>query len=267
LIHSVGQFYDFEHLEQVHSKTIAPWYKDVRLEEGGIVTGKVEFRILFKTIRANFRQVFNPPNEIFVQYSGGNIDWNSRYVMTETEDGTLVNGTEEIVTGRLSFLDPIAAYVLRRLIRRIWKEDIEAGIPTGGYPGVPEQVRMILERRLAPGSKPDEHLTTHQSKVRVGLVRDFPKDRVKVVTADGIRLLIAHINDRYYCMESACKHAGGPLEVGVLEGELITCPWHGAVWNVTRGTCERFSSLLPPAMTFDVRIEGDTIYAVLDRER
>jgi nitrite reductase/ring-hydroxylating ferredoxin subunit len=51
---------------------------------------------------------------------------------------------------------------------------------------------------------------------------------------------------------------GGPLCEGELEGIEVTCPWHGAVFDVTTGQV-----LGPPApesvARYSVRVEGSDI--------
>ena len=52
--------------------------------------------------------------------------------------------------------------------------------------------------------------------------------------------------------------AGGPLSDGMLVGTEVTCPWHGAVFDVTSG-----GVLGPPApkdvSRYTVRVHGDEI--------
>ena len=31
-----------------------------------------------------------------------------------------------------------------------------------------------------------------------------------------------------YAISATCSHAGGPLDEGKLEGNVVECPWHGS---------------------------------------
>ena len=62
----------------------------------------------------------------------------------------------------------------------------------------------------------------------------------------------------YFAVEDTCTHAGGPLSEGLLEGNEVTCPWHGAHFDVTTGEVKG-----PPAraqvQSFPVRVVGSDI--------
>lgn len=50
-----------------------------------------------------------------------------------------------------------------------------------------------------------------------------------------------------------CTHAMGKLEGGEVEGDEITCPHHGARFNIRTGQAKNACPNLPK---FDVKIEG-----------
>jgi len=65
------------------------------------------------------------------------------------------------------------------------------------------------------------------SQLCVSTILDDPKgDR------DG---LLANVDDSYYAIINKCTHAGGSLAQGVLEGSIVTCPRHGARFDVKTG--------------------------------
>ena len=55
-----------------------------------------------------------------------------------------------------------------------------------------------------------------------------------------------------------CTHQGGPLSEGEVEGTVVTCPWHGATYDITTG-----SVLGPPApegvVSYKVQVDGNDI--------
>ena len=72
--------------------------------------------------------------------------------------------------------------------------------------------------------------------VTVGKASDFPPGTVKGVVAKGTKVLVANIDGKFFSINSVCTHLGGPLEKGPLNGDVITCPWHGSKFDVKNGT-------------------------------
>lgn len=53
---------------------------------------------------------------------------------------------------------------------------------------------------------------------------------------DGEEVLIANVYGQYYAVSNLCSHAGRPLAGGTLRGHKLTCPAHGATFDVRTGT-------------------------------
>ena len=74
----------------------------------------------------------------------------------------------------------------------------------------------------------------------------------------GEHILVCNVGGTIYAIRDACTHDGGILGYGVLEGNLIDCPRHGAKFDVTTG-----QAMTPPAVTpaqvYPVRIQGEDI--------
>jgi len=64
--------------------------------------------------------------------------------------------------------------------------------------------------------------------VRVGMRSDFPEGEMRRVEANGLPVAILRRNGLLHAIGAVCAHAGGPLEEGKLEGEVVQCPWHGS---------------------------------------
>jgi nitrite reductase/ring-hydroxylating ferredoxin subunit len=69
---------------------------------------------------------------------------------------------------------------------------------------------------------------------------------------------IFNVDGELHAVDDACSHAGAPLSQGRIDGSAVTCPWHGATFDLTSG-----DSMSPPASgavrKYAVRIEGDEI--------
>lgn len=49
--------------------------------------------------------------------------------------------------------------------------------------------------------------------------------------------LIAHTDGKLFAYRNACPHMGMPLEKGSVEGETLTCPFHGFQFTLSSGEC------------------------------
>ncbi|HSF82143.1 MAG TPA: Rieske 2Fe-2S domain-containing protein [Anaerolineales bacterium] len=58
----------------------------------------------------------------------------------------------------------------------------------------------------------------------------------KIIEVDGVAIGVFHHNGKWYAMRNSCLHRGGPVCTGKIEGDTITCPWHGYQYNLTDGT-------------------------------
>ncbi len=63
--------------------------------------------------------------------------------------------------------------------------------------------------------------------------------------------------DGAFCATQArCTHRQGPLSEGKLEGSTVTCPWHGAQFNVCTGAVLRGPAQVA-LKTYRVAVEGE----------
>jgi nitrite reductase/ring-hydroxylating ferredoxin subunit len=71
--------------------------------------------------------------------------------------------------------------------------------------------------------------------VEVGKVNEIPDGKMKHVEVDGKELLIANVGGKFYAISDRCGHMNALLSMGNLTGTTITCPFHGAKFDVTTG--------------------------------
>jgi 3-phenylpropionate/trans-cinnamate dioxygenase ferredoxin subunit len=67
-----------------------------------------------------------------------------------------------------------------------------------------------------------------------------------------------NIDGEFYAISDICTHDGGPLVEGNLDGDCITCPRHGARFNVKTGA--QTMPAFAPVPLYQVKIEGDDIF-------
>lgn len=75
--------------------------------------------------------------------------------------------------------------------------------------------------------------------VPVGTSEDFPEGQLRRVQAGGMPVLVVRLGSGLHAIADTCTHAGGPLHEGTLEGDVVTCPWHGSRFCVEDGSVRR----------------------------
>ncbi len=60
------------------------------------------------------------------------------------------------------------------------------------------------------------------------LVEHVEENILYRVTAAGRPLVLLRRGSEFYAISATCPHAGGPLDEGKLEGDVVECPWHGS---------------------------------------
>jgi nitrite reductase/ring-hydroxylating ferredoxin subunit len=94
--------------------------------------------------------------------------------------------------------------------------------------------------------------------VKVAKTDEIVSGQGKMIEVGGKKIALFNVEGSFYAIDDTCTHRGGPLSEGVLEGKQVTCPWHGATYDVTSGAV-----LGPPATQgvarYNVRVEGSDI--------
>lgn len=94
--------------------------------------------------------------------------------------------------------------------------------------------------------------------VKVAKAENIPAGHAMMVEVNGKEIALFNVAGSLHAIDNTCTHAGGPLCEGEIEGTEVTCPWHGAVFDVTSGQV-----LGPPApesvARYSVRVEGSDI--------
>lgn len=103
--------------------------------------------------------------------------------------------------------------------------------------------------------------------IQVGKVEDFPEGVMKEIKVADRKLLISNVSGKIYAIENRCSHEGQPLTEGTLENYIVTCPAHGATFDIRTGEMKELPVGEPefsgfqrkPVKVFDVIIAGDKV--------
>ena len=93
---------------------------------------------------------------------------------------------------------------------------------------------------------------------RVAKTKDVAPGCGMAVEVGEKQVALFNVDGTFYAIGGTCTHRGGPLAEGSLEGTTVTCPWHGATFDVCTGKKQT-----PPAPTevpsYSVRVTGEDV--------
>jgi len=105
---------------------------------------------------------------------------------------------------------------------------------------------------------------TEQSRSRLMPAGDVPEGEVRRFAAPGRRALaVYNVGGEILVTDDICTHGMASLSEGLLEGEIIECPWHGGAFNVRTGA----PAALPctePIRTYAVSVEEGFVWVTPD---
>jgi len=78
------------------------------------------------------------------------------------------------------------------------------------------------------------------------------------VEAAGQHVALFNVGGTFYAIGDTCTHRGGPLSEGTVSGTEVTCPWHGATYDLRTGNVTGRPAVRG-VPSFKVVIEGDNI--------
>ncbi len=96
---------------------------------------------------------------------------------------------------------------------------------------------------------------------RVASVAGFGDDHAMKVEIEGKPVAIFRVPDGFVATTSICPHAGGPLNEGEVDGNVVTCPWHGLSYDLGTGACIDDPGFRIESYT--VKVEGDDIFVAV----
>jgi nitrite reductase/ring-hydroxylating ferredoxin subunit len=87
---------------------------------------------------------------------------------------------------------------------------------------------------------------------------EIPDGSIREFQVNGTTVAVANVGGKFYAISNTCLHRGGPLGQGELEGNVVTCPWHGWQYDVTTGKV-----IMNPAVgveTYAVEVRGEDVF-------
>lgn len=92
---------------------------------------------------------------------------------------------------------------------------------------------------------------------KAALTKDIQDGSGITVELEGKSIAVFNSNGKFYAIDNTCKHRGGPLGEGSLDGNVVTCPWHGWQFDITNGNC--VTNPAGKINGYALKIEGENI--------
>lgn len=100
---------------------------------------------------------------------------------------------------------------------------------------------------------------------KVARADEVEEGELMAVEVDGEPICLAKVEGCIYAFTDNCTHISGPLNEGELDGEVLTCPWHGAQFNITTGKVLRGPARQDIA-TYPVKVDDNAVFISLPDE-
>ncbi len=97
--------------------------------------------------------------------------------------------------------------------------------------------------------------------VKVANLSELEAGSCKAVEAGGKTIALFNVGGTIYALDNTCLHRGGPLGEGILEGSVVTCPWHMWEYNVCTG--EKIDSPDIKVASYPVQVDGNDVKVAL----
>lgn len=92
----------------------------------------------------------------------------------------------------------------------------------------------------------------------VAKVSDIPEGKCQAFEVNGQEIAVFNVGGEFKATDDFCRHKGGSLGEGALDGKTVTCPLHGWQYDVTTGECLADDTVKKLTL-YPVKIVGDRI--------
>lgn len=141
----------------------------------------------------------------------------------------------------------------------------------------PDLLNLEYEDRIAAapkliqiGAKPAPPLPKPPAPATGNLIplirtNEVPDNSLRVIEVGDINVLVCNLAGTFSAFHNRCPHRGLSLEKSMIEGTVLTCPWHGYQFDVRdNGRCFNDPSLRLEALP--LAVENDVIRVAINPE-
>ena len=123
---------------------------------------------------------------------------------------------------------------------------------------------QVASRRIA-GAHDTSVAMTEKIFQPVLALADVGRGRMRSCRIGDLELVVCHTRDGVFAVDNVCTHAFARMSEGYLKGTRLTCPLHGATFDVRTGAVLGGPATIPLA-TYQTRVVGDELEVALPPE-
>jgi nitrite reductase/ring-hydroxylating ferredoxin subunit len=86
---------------------------------------------------------------------------------------------------------------------------------------------------------------------------DLAPGTVRAVALAGTEVLVSNVNGSYHAIQNKCSHAESPLAGGRVRNGFVSCPLHGARFELATGKC--LGNAYRPVPSYPVRVDDGRV--------
>jgi nitrite reductase (NADH) small subunit len=94
--------------------------------------------------------------------------------------------------------------------------------------------------------------------VCVAKATDVAPGQIREIRLEAMTIALANVGGQFHAVSNTCLHRGGPLGQGSLQGNVVTCPWHGWSFDVTSGKVTHNQT--GGVACYPVELRGEDVY-------
>ncbi|MFX0103274.1 MAG: Rieske (2Fe-2S) protein, partial [Candidatus Hodarchaeota archaeon] len=109
-------------------------------------------------------------------------------------------------------------------------------------------------------------------KVEICKKKEFPKSNRMVINVNTKDVVVFKSGKNFYAINKKCTHTGGNLGKGFVNGRIVTCPVHGASFDLETGELLKFDIIsqtlfenVKNATVYEVKEEAGILYLIDDK--
>ena len=94
--------------------------------------------------------------------------------------------------------------------------------------------------------------------IKAARTDEVPPGQCHLAILKGKEIVLFNLGGEFFALDNLCTHEEGPLCEGEIEGHEVTCPWHGAKFDIRTGEVLQDPAYEAVAR-YNVRVSGSDI--------